>query len=134
MNRHTRLMMYAGCLLLIAGAIAAEPLLIAVHLADRPTMRLWASVDQKTFLYVEDTAIAEIESDVLTELVAAGLSAEILDPPSGLESLYEISLSSDLLDALPGVTLWAKNRTALVKKDAVGRFVTSAGEADTINH
>ncbi|UCE25759.1 MAG: M20/M25/M40 family metallo-hydrolase, partial [Candidatus Zixiibacteriota bacterium] len=92
----------------------AQPVLITVELNTTAQIKEWVSIGHPTFLFAQQTAIAEIDDTQIQRLLNKGFSVEVIDESPWSEN-YFIGSVYDPAIQLPGVVIWQKETTRLVK-------------------
>ena len=99
---------------IIVAALYAHPLLVTVEIGDQPALRLWQSLDIPTYDFIKGFALAEIDSDQLSSLLAHGFEVRIIDetPWDNQYVVVEVSSSGgELFDKC----IWQDENIALLE-------------------
>jgi hypothetical protein len=98
---------------ILATSALARPVLVAVELPDRESVKHWYSLDHPTFAHLENSAIAEFDESDLSALAHEGFAVEVIDRSPWNESYVICFRQTSENVHLDGVKLWQRGSVSL---------------------
>jgi hypothetical protein len=109
----TRYIVFALFCLLHSVSSLARPVLVAVDLPDRESIKQWCLFDYPTYSFIENTAIAEIDERELTRLAIKRLSYHLIDSSPWVDPYVIFFQAPREAPDHPGSPIWQKGSVAL---------------------